>query len=289
MSRKVLFVINPKAGVKRKINFEAFIKENFNPQIPYEISVWDPVESYPEIHRRITSGEYTDAVSVGGDGTMNRVAQSVTGTSVRLGILPLGSGNGLARTLGIPMNLKEALKVIEKGNSRLIDSGRINSQGFVCTAGIGFDAHIGNCFATSETRGLKTYVKITIRELFTYSCKEYTLKMNNLSITRKVFLITAANAGQWGNNVYIAPEAKVDDGKLHIAVVKRFPWYMAVPFAMKLLSGRAHKSRYVETFVTEKLTIFGPEPGAIHFDGEPELAGMEISIGVLPKSIRVLC
>src|ERR1700741_5624947 len=159
MSQKIAFIINPKAGVKKKIDLEKFIRDNFAAPIPFDLIIWKNKDDFASIKEQILNNGYTIVVACGGDGTVNQVAAVVVNTNIALGILPLGSGNGLARSNSIPMDLKRALNVIGSAKSRKIDSGTINDVPFFCTAGVGFDALIADKFASSTKRGFKTYVR----------------------------------------------------------------------------------------------------------------------------------
>ncbi len=287
--KKVAFIVNPKAGVKKKIDIPQLIRSNFSKDIESEILIWDNKNNFESIQQKVLNENFTIAVAVGGDGTVNEVAKTVNHSNVALGIIPFGSGNGLARSLGIPLNSIEAIQRIETGSIRTIDSGLINDKPFFCTSGIGFDALIGGLFATSTKRGFWTYTKITFRELFGYKPQQYSLSFNNTTINRSAFLITFANAGQYGNDFYIAPAAKMNDGLLHVVVLRPFPLLAAAPMALKIFQGKAETSQYIETFTTTEIKLLRPKAGAVHYDGEPDTMPEEILIKVVPQSLRVLC
>ncbi|MGZ3899806.1 MAG: diacylglycerol/lipid kinase family protein, partial [Bacteroidia bacterium] len=243
---------------------------------------------FEEITTALKTGGYTDAVAVGGDGTVNQVAKNILGTGITLGIIPTGSGNGLARSLGLSMDVETVIKQIAEGKNAVIDSGIVNGVPFFCTSGVGFDAHIGNLFATSEKRGLKSYIKIILREIFKYRAKNYVLKFNDTEIQRKAFLITVANAGQYGNDFYIAPQADMQDGKFHISVLRPFNPLHSVGLMAKVLSKNAHKSSLIETFTTNKICITRENKDTVHFDGEPALEKEEVVFECLPGSLKVI-
>jgi diacylglycerol kinase (ATP) len=205
-----------------------------------------------------------------------------------LGIVPIGSGNGLARSLGLSMDVREVIHQIAKGRTMNIDSGKVNGIPFFCTSGLGFDAHIGSLFSSSVKRGLKSYIKITIAELFRYRAKSYTLAFNNQIIRRRAFLITVANAGQYGNDFYIAPQASLQDGKFHVAVLKPFNVLQVAGLLRKILKRKAHLSRRIETYITEKITITRDTDDSVHFDGEPTVTGKEVVFENYPGSLKVI-
>ncbi len=289
IKKHVAFVINPVAGGNRRENIIQLISESLSEKISYDIFVWEEKNNFGEIKKQIISGKYDIVVAVGGDGTVNEVAKNLINTEIVFGIIPRGSGNGLARTLGIPMDMRKAIQRIETGEVRIIDSGLINERNFFCTSGIGFDAHIGKLFATSKKRGLSSYFKITMRELFKYRAKTYKISSNGEVLITKAFLITFANAGQYGNDFYIAPEAKLDDGKLHVAILRPFSVISIFPLLTKILRKKAHKSKSIKTFTTKNLKITELQKVDIHFDGEPGTAETKIEIKVNPASLKIIC
>jgi len=288
MPRKILFIVNPNAGKKISDQIINTIRSTFPQNIYYQVAVWKDKNNFDEITSLLKTEGYTDAVAVGGDGTVNQVAKSILGTNIALGIVPIGSGNGLARSLGLSVNIEEAVAQIAKGRTATIDHGTVNKTPFFCTSGIGFDAHIGNLFATSVKRGLQSYVKITIAELFRYRAKTYTLSFNNQEIRRKAFLITVANAGQYGNDFYIAPQANMQDGKFHVVVLKPFNPVTVVGIMTQILRRKAHLSSSIETYVTDRITITRDGKDTIHFDGEPAMEGNSVVFENNPSSLRVI-
>jgi diacylglycerol kinase (ATP) len=274
MPRKLLFIVNPNAGKRVSEKIIDTIRREFPQNIYYQVVIWKDKDHFEEITSLLKSEGYTDAVAVGGDGTVNHVAKTILGTNIRLGIVPIGSGNGLARSLGLSMNIEEVVRQIAAGKTATIDSGLVNNRPFFCTSGIGFDAHIGHLFA--------------IRELFKYRAKNYTLRLNGEEIKRKAFLITVANAGQYGNDFYIAPLASMQDGLFHVVILKPFnPFHLPVMMT-KILSKRAHLSTRIETYSANELTITRDGKDTIHFDGEPALEEKEVTYKMQPASLNVI-
>ncbi len=288
MPRKILFIVNPNAGKRISDHIISTIRNEFPENIYYQIAVWKDKDHFEEISELLLTQGYTDAVAVGGDGTVNHVAKTILNTQIRLGIVPIGSGNGLARSLGLSMNIKEVIQQIIEGRSCTIDHGKVNGIPFFCTSGIGFDAHIGDLFSKMTKRGLQGYVKITFRELFKYRAKSYSLEFNGTNIQRKAFLITVANAGQYGNDFYIAPEASMQDGLFHVAILKPFNFINVFGILTKILVKKAHLSRNIETFVTNKIKITRENKDSIHFDGEPAFEGKEVVFENYPASLHVI-
>ncbi|MCC6371999.1 MAG: YegS/Rv2252/BmrU family lipid kinase [Bacteroidia bacterium] len=288
MPRKLLFIINPNAGKKMSDKIVEIIRKEFPENIYYQLIVWKDPNHFQEITTLLKTQEYTDAIAVGGDGTVNRVASAILNTNIALGIIPAGSGNGLARSLGLSMNIEEVIKQIAQGRKAKVDSGTVNGTPFFCTSGIGFDAHIGHLFATSVKRGLQSYIKITLRELFRYRAKEYTIRFNNIEIKKKAFLITVANAGQYGNDFYIAPQANMHDGLFHLVILKPFNVLKVGGLMTNILRRKAYLSRSIETYSTNEITIVRDSEGTIHYDGEPGSQGKEVTYKMHPVSVNVI-
>lgn len=288
LSRKLLFIVNPNAGKKIWEEVTAIIRKEFQENTHYQIAIWKDKDHFEEITQDLKTEGYTDAIAVGGDGTVNQVAKTLVNTDITLGIVPVGSGNGLARSLGLSMNPEEVIKQIAKGKTATIDYGTVNGRPFFCTSGVGFDAHIGNLFAKSVKRGLKSYINITAQELLHYRSKNYTLTFDNKTIQRKAFLIAVANGGQYGNNFYIAPEADLQDGKFHVAILKPFNPIQALGILTNILRRKAHLSRKIETYSTDKITIVRENKGSIHFDGEPAIEEKEVVYEIKPKALKVI-
>jgi len=286
--RKYLFIVNPNAGKKIAEEIIHKIHHQFPPSIEKKIVVWENKNEFDKIEKILLNGEYTHAVAVGGDGTVNQVAKSIVNTDIVLCIIPAGSGNGLARTLGLSMKTKKVLKEIAESKRTTIDYGLVNGRPFFCTSGIGFDARIGSLFASSKKRGLMSYIKITLLELFKYRAKTYEIHVNNTVLQKKAFLITVTNAGQYGNDFYIAPEASITDGLFHIVILKPFNFFSAFGLLLKVLNGEANRSKLIETIVSDKIKVIRPGKDSIHFDGEPALENETITFENKAQSLKVV-
>jgi diacylglycerol kinase family enzyme len=193
----------------------------------------------------------------------------------------------LARHLKIPLDPKKALQLISKGNIMQMDYGKINDRLFFCTTGVGFDAHIGHVFANTKSRGFANYLKATVSEFMNYKPKRYEIRINKKTIIRRAFLITVANASQYGNNAHIAPKAMVNDGQMEVAIMSQFPIHSAPILGARLFLKTIDKSNYIETYSCHKLTIRRKHSGVVHFDGEPGKMGKELKIKIFPKGLNV--
>lgn len=289
ITKKILFVINPISGGKNKKNLPELIHAAMQNKSDYKIIFWENAEQdiHAIIKDEIENNNFTMLVAAGGDGTINRIANCIKNTKTTLGIIPLGSGNGFARFLKIPMNTEKALEIITNGKEILIDTCTINDKPFYCTAGVGFDAHIGKLFANANKRGPWTYIKKIISEFRKYNAEIYELNIDGQKITEKAFLITFANANQWGNNAQIAPKANIQDGLINITILKPFNVYNAPILAARLYLKNMHKSRYTSTYTGKEIIVTRLTESPVHFDGEPEKMGNKIEVKIFPKTLSV--
>jgi YegS/Rv2252/BmrU family lipid kinase len=226
--------------------------------------------------------------AVGGDGTVNEVAQGVLHTKQIMGILPRGSGNGLARHLGIPIHFKKALHYIGSTAFIQMDSFTMNDHLSINVSGIGFDGHIAGLFGRNGKRGLIGYTKLVLKEFFSYSEFNARLQIGDTNFSQAAFVIAIANSSQFGNNARIAPQASVCDGLLDISLIRKPPISQAPGFVAKMFSGRLHQSVYTEIKKGKKITISFPGPMSYHIDGEGKNPMSEFKIQMLPASIRML-
>lgn len=241
-----------------------------------------------EITAEMLKKGYEIVVAVGGDGTINEIATVLEGTDKLMGIIPFGSGNGLARSLGIPLNDKQAVLRINDLHQSSVDSGIFNGRKFFNMAGIGFDAHISALFAEEVKRGLAGYVRTTLAEISKYRSQNYRLEIDGKAFEREAFMISIANSSQFGNNAHIAPFASLNDGFLDICIVKPFPLYQFPLMGYRMFSKSTHKSKFIEIIKGREIRILREFPAAVHLDGEPVPMGAELNIGIRPLSLNVL-
>jgi diacylglycerol kinase (ATP) len=287
---KILFLINPISGTKKKGNLSEKILQLMNNSL-YDITIYTTQykgEATELVPQKMKEG-YNRFVAVGGDGTVNEIAKALIDTDGILGIIPIGSGNGLARHLKIPINIDKSIQLINRGKFESIDYGKINDNPFFCTCGVGFDAHIGNEFAKNKGRGFITYIKVTISDFFNYKPKKYKLKIDNIGkIKTRAFLITFANASQYGNNAYISPKADIQDGKLDICILSPFRLHRAPGIGIRLFAKRIDKSSLMYTEQAKEIILKRKKAGVVHFDGEPSEMGKKLKICIVPKGLRVM-
>ncbi len=285
-----LFIINPNSGTSngnRTAELVQKIKEIAHGfEVETEIMFTKSQGHAREIVRNNKyAKEWKAIVAVGGDGTVNEVASELLSSAIPLGILPMGSGNGLARHLGIPMHLEKALVSLFKGTETTIDSALLNDIPFFCTAGVGFDAFVGKLFSEQKTRGLLSYIRVTIQSFWCYKPQQFILN----GIKKEAFSITIANAGQYGNNAWIAPQASLRDGKLNICTIHKFPFWFGIPMVYMLFNKAMKESKYVEYQQVTETILETKTPQFIHYDGEPLLLTKnKITIKIIPNSLKII-
>ncbi len=289
LKKNILFVINPVSGGKDKTNFPKFASQYINTdQFDPEFIFSEAVGHAHEIAKEAINRGIDVVVSVGGDGTMNEIASAMEGSGKPMGIIPYGSGNGLGRTLGIPMDHKKAISRLNDLNITTIDSGEFNGKKFFNMAGMGFDATISARFAQDKTRGLQGYVRTTFQEIASYKPQGYKIEVDGQLYEREAFMLSIANSSQFGNNAHIAPQASVFDGVLDVCIIKPFPLYLFPVLGFRMFNNTADKSSYVEIIKGKSIRIVREKTGPIHLDGEPFEMDREIKIDVKPLSLQTL-
>lgn len=231
---------------------------------------------------------YGLVLACGGDGTVNETARALCGSHTAMGILPAGSGNGLARHLGIPMDIPLALDIIMEGNVVASDYGTVNGCPFFCTFGMGFDAAVSHRFARQSRRGMLSYVKSAISEYVQFRPQTYALSANGRILTEKAFLVAVCNASQWGNNAYIAPQASITDGLLDITIVHSGSPIDAAVMGMDIFTGFINKNTMVHCFRAPAAVIYRSQPGEAHIDGEPMMMDDILDIKCHHGALRIL-
>lgn len=285
----IAFVINPISGTQSKTAIvklvdELLDKERYNPEIVYTEYAGHATQIAAERAKR----GYFAVVAVGGDGTINEIARSLVHTETALGIIPCGSGNGLARHLQIPMEVKGALQVINGAKTSLIDYGKINEVPFFCTCGVGFDAFVSLKFSQAGKRGPLTYLEKMLQESLRYKPETYELEMDGISSHYQAFVIACGNASQYGNNAYIAPHASLSDGLLDVTILEPFNMIEAPSLAFQLFNRSIDQNSHVKSFRCRSLRILRKTPGVVHYDGDPMTAGEVVEVKILPKELRVI-
>lgn len=283
----ILFIINPISGTGKKRVVEQLIPQHLD-------KVFNPIIQYTNYagHATILAKEAISngvkyIVAVGGDGSVNEVAQALIGTNLALGIIPAGSGNGFARHLQIPLNVKAAIKNLNTESITTVDTGTINNEKFVGTAGVGFDAYISKAFDNANSRGFKTYFKLTVNSLKTYQERTYQVVIDGKEQELKGIILCFCNINQWGNNAFIAPHANLQSGTLKIALLKKMPLVAMPKLAVQLFQRKIHQSKYYQCFEGSTIQINNPDQLA-HIDGDPIELDSNITINTFPASLHVI-
>ena len=284
----ILFIVNPLSGKGIAKNLPGKISGSFHNSryTPVVVITNNPGEA-TAIAQDYINKDFTKIFAVGGDGTANEVAQALVNTDATMGIIPIGSGNGLARHLRIPMDIAKAARLVFRQKIALIDYGVANDNPFFCTAGLGFDAQVGARYSELTKRGFYNYARATVKEYLNYEPRIFKIHNGNYSMEKEAFLITVANASQFGNNAYIAPDADITDGLLDVTVISPFPRFMCPSICIKLFSKKLGNSKYVEMFRIKELEIQQRDSMFIHLDGEPKLLNEPVRFKVKPLGLKV--
>lgn len=286
--KEALLIINPVSGTRSKHGLITTVMERLSQRgVKVKCEITKGKGDASRMASEAAAKRMDFVISAGGDGTVNEIANSLSHTSTALGIIPLGSGNGLARSLGIPQDVNESLKVIEEGHILTCDRGIVNDFPFYCTFGLGFDAAVSEKFATMKRRGKVTYVRSALREFLRYRSEPYVIATDGNVLTDSAFLIAVCNAPQYGNNAYIAPKAQLSDGLLDITVVHKDSTLMAIKMGVDLMTGYLDRNTGIKTLKIKEAKISRLSEGPVHLDGEPMTLGKTLHITCDPGALRV--
>lgn len=289
LKTKILFIINPISGGKLKTKIPEMIKTCLDhSKFDASIVFTEYVAHAAELAEDAASKDFDVIVAIGGDGTINEIADKVMQYKKVLGIIPQGSGNGLARFLKIPMDIKKAIDVINNYNLEVIDCATLNGKFFLNMAGMGFDAKISAEFAKTKSRGLQGYAKTILNEISSYKSQTYQIVIDGKSYNRNAFVISIANSSQYGNNVYISPKSSTTDGLLDVCIIKDFPFYKTPILLYQMIRAKTHQSAMVEIIRGKKIVINRVEEAPVHLDGESYVMGKEIIVQVLPLALKII-
>ena len=285
----ITFIINPISGTHPKDMLPRLIEECLDKkQFSYRIFYTEYAGHAEELTKRCVDEKVDIVVAVGGDGTVNEVARSLVHSTTAMGIIPCGSGNGLARHLCLPLDIRKSIAIINQCHIEAFDYGIINGLPFFCTCGMGFDAFISLKFAESGKRGPITYVENVLKEGLKYQPETYEVKDDTGTHHYKAFLIACANASQYGNNAYIAPGATMKDGEMDVIIMEPFNALEAPQIAADLFMKTLSKNSKIKMFRTKNLHIHRSKEGAIHHDGDPVMTGTDITVSIEHLGIRII-
>lgn len=283
---KALFIVNERSGKKRTFDVAEVIRDSG--VFEHEVLPCGRKEDLDAIIDRAEREEVGVVFAVGGDGTVHEVAKRLIGRTPALGILPIGSGNGFARHIGLPLDPAMTLDACRTARIVTIDTAEVNGMPFLGVMGIGFDAVVADRFASSNVRGLETYVKEGLRAFADFRAEEYEVSCGGTVKQEKAFVIAIANASQYGNNARIAPLASLQDGLLDVVIVHDITVLTAPLLLARLFQGTLHQANTVSSAQCAEVHIRRPSAGPAHLDGEPVSLPEELHVRIVPQSLRLL-
>ena len=288
-NNKVFFIINKFSGAGFRPELEGLIISRCD-----ELNLEGTIEFTQDrghataLAKSASSLGFNKVFAVGGDGTVNEVAQGLVHSNTTMGIIPKGSGNGLARHLGISMNIKKSLDILNSDKIIQMDTLMINSNLSVNVSGIGFDGHVAGMFGKDGKRGLLGYIKLVSREFFSFKEFPIELKADDRVFHRTAFILAIANSSQFGNNATISPYASVCDALIDVCFIKKVPLTHSIGFAKKMFSGNIDTSAFVEIIKVKKLSVQFPTPMPYHIDGEAMEPASNFEIVLQPGSLKMI-
>lgn len=297
MSRHIIYIINPISGTRTKKDLQAYIEQKTTEKnIPFQVFPSVASGDYSFLHNIIKEQKITDVVIAGGDGTVSQVVSSLMDCHVNFGIIPCGSGNGLAYAAGIPKNTSKALAIIFSGKPVATDGFMINDQFACMLCGLGFDAKVAHDFAKQSKRGLATYVKQVVKNFFSATPYQFELQIGKTNLQTEAFFISIANSNQFGNNFTIAPKASLTDGLLDIIVVTKQNKLSLLLQTLKQIRGKnklqpdiiTDTQKSILYFQTEKLHIRNISQAPLHIDGDPAETPVEVTIEIQKKCFQLI-
>lgn len=290
MKKRMLVIINPISGVGRQKKIEQLLANNLDQDIyDYEIRYTEYIHHGTELAREGAMQGYDIITAVGGDGSINDVITGIHGSNATLGIIPCGSGNGLARCMRIPLVPVLAIRVLNQNVEGRIDTISLNDQFYIASiAGVGFDAYVARLMKAAKVRGFSAYLNLILREYPTYEPKDYHLVFDEREIDRNAWFITFANSNQFGYNTTVAPKAKLDDGLIDISIVDKIP-LEHVPITGSLLyANHFELSQHVEMFKAHEVWVAGNLDKWVNIDGEGENVGNELHFVNHQQSLKIM-
>jgi len=297
MHRKFIYFVNPISGTGAKgVLLDIIRNKTTEKNIPFEILHTNAAAEYDYLKEKIATEKITDVVVCGGDGTVNQIANALLGIPVNIGIIPMGSGNGLAFAAKIPRRINKALETVFAGNAEYVDSFYINKKFSCMLCGLGFDAQVAHDFAKQKKRGLSTYVKQSTKNFVKAKHYNFEIILDGKSINSEAFFISIANSNQFGNNFTIAPQASLHDGLLDIVVVNkmsklRMIWTILKQIKkgqVRLYEDKKYHRNDIHYFQTKTLTIKNPQLAPLHIDGDPAETAAAFEIEIIENAFKLL-
>lgn len=287
-SRRCLLIINPISGTTNKRGLDKTVRARLAPmELDIEVAWTTCHGDATRLAHEATAKSYYAVIAAGGDGTVNETARALCDTSTALGIIPCGSGNGLARHLDIPIDTDAAIDIIARNHITACDYGTADAHPFFCTFGMGFDAAVSHKFASLKKRGLATYIRSAFSEFRRFHPDDYVISANGHVLTEKAFVVAVCNASQYGNNAYIAPKASMVDGLLDVTIIHSGNPLSTALVGVDMLTGYIDRNTLIHTFRTAEATITRRHPGPAHIDGEPVTLGESTTVKCHPGALHL--
>lgn len=285
--KRIAFIINPNSGSGNKDSLlQKIQKAAADLDFKFEAYFTQNAGHATDLTNSLV-GKYNSIIAVGGDGTVNEIAQALMGSDTPLGILPSGSGNGLARHLRIPLNNVKALKNLINGDIVNIDTWIAAESPFFMLCGLGFDANIAKKVSGSKKRGPQVYIRSVINEFMRFDPKEISVEWNGGSYSGKPFLINLANGSQFGNNIKIAPKARINDGNLDLGIIEKLPIQLIPEIILRMRNGTLSNFKYYKTFRANEFLLRSEYEG-MNIDGEYHTVDKEFLVKLSPKKLKVM-
>ncbi|WP_299757736.1 diacylglycerol kinase family protein [uncultured Pontibacter sp.] len=287
--KKLLFVLNPIAGdIEKEDLKEDLAAICLEHEIQYEIFTTTGDNDKENLKKQLSEHEYEAVYAIGGDGTVSLVGDLLIGTNTPLGIIPLGSGNGLAKDLDIPQDTEEALELIKNHVVRNIDTITLNGTPSIHLSDLGFNALVVKNFCEGDTRGPGAYAWIALQEYLNYEPKTYRIETDSDTYEGKAFMVTVANANAWGSNASINPDGILNDGMFEICLIEPFPRAASLGILYKLYTDSIDTSVYTRILKCKRATIYNQDLEVMHIDGEPVETAKKIEVEMHSKSLKVI-
>lgn len=289
MKERIAYIINPVSGITDKKAIADYISKTTDTgKFVFEIYYTKCMNDGFRQSKEFAGNGFDRVIAVGGDGTVNEVARGLLGTDTALGIIPLGSGNGFARHIKISLNYQKANQIAQTGKIISSDYGILNDKPFFCTAGSGFDAQVGQRFSRIGRRGFVSYAQASFMEYIHYSPQNYKITIDGKTFSRRAFMVTFANASQWGYNAYIAPDANLNDGLIDLVIVSPFSFVIAPIIGLRVFTKSLYNSRNIEIYRVKEVTVEREKAGYIHIDGEPMNEGKILKIKTVSNQLKII-
>lgn len=287
--RRMLFIVNPKAGTNLQKQFRDNVDQYLDHK-KFEYGIWftERQGHAAELARKAMEEGYEIIVAVGGDGSINEVASAMVGSDSTLGIIPAGSGNGLAMHLGYGRDIELAIKKLNFAESRTIDCGLMNGRPFFNIAGVGFDGLVSNMMKGSHWRGFLPYFLKSVEAGLKYIARDCRIELDGKTIDHKCFAISIANGPMYGYNFQIAPDAQLDDGLFEVVILKdapRWQYFAAIP---SMLNNKIYTADFVEHYTASHLKISAEGQNFVHLDGEGIVVNDLLDFEIRPAALKVL-